>query len=302
MDLMKNIISDLDIQKRDKKKENQLKFIEEALAIEVESAREAGMIGYMARSLVQATLPHSKREGNEFKRTNGIFTMTIMTPTAAGGLPYGSIPRLLNFWITTEAVLTRSPILQLGPTLSSFMMQLDLIPTGGRWGTITRLKEQMVRLFSSYISCVANREYETQIKNVLMVHQANLWWHPKNPDQSALWQSTVELNQNFFEEIIQSPVPIHIQALKLLKRSPMALDIYSWLTYRMSYLRSRTCIPWRALELQFGADYKETRVFKHKFCQQLKKVLTIYQNAKVEPTSRGLLLKPSPTHIAKRSY
>ena len=108
-------------------KQNQLRFIEDALAIELENAKEAGMIGYMARSLVQATLPHSAKPGNEFKRTNGIFTMTIMTPSAAGGLPYGSIPRLLNFWITTEAVLTRSPILKLGPTLSSFMSQLDFV-------------------------------------------------------------------------------------------------------------------------------------------------------------------------------
>ena len=38
-------------------------------------------------------------------------------------------------------------------------------------------------------------------------------------------------------------------------RSPMALDLYSWLTYRMSYLERLTGIPWGALQLQFGADY-----------------------------------------------
>src|SRR3954468_6404154 len=35
--------------------------VAEALALEVEDAREAGAIGYMARILVRATMPHSRR-------------------------------------------------------------------------------------------------------------------------------------------------------------------------------------------------------------------------------------------------
>jgi hypothetical protein len=42
------------------------KLISEALAIEVRDAKEAGALG-MARSLVQATLPHSKVEGVVWK-------------------------------------------------------------------------------------------------------------------------------------------------------------------------------------------------------------------------------------------
>lgn len=40
-------------------------------------------------------------------------------------------------------------------------------------------------------------------------------------------------------------------------RSPLALDIYCWLTYRASYLRRPTEIPWTALALQFGAGYAD---------------------------------------------
>ena len=55
------------------------KLITEILAVETEAAKEAGALGYMARALVQATLPHSKIAGNEFKRTNGFFKLTILT-------------------------------------------------------------------------------------------------------------------------------------------------------------------------------------------------------------------------------
>lgn len=40
------------------------KLISEALAIEEKEAYEAGALGYMARALVQATVPHRKVEGS----------------------------------------------------------------------------------------------------------------------------------------------------------------------------------------------------------------------------------------------
>lgn len=40
------------------KQKNLDKLITEALAIEAEVAKEAGALGYMARALVQATMPH----------------------------------------------------------------------------------------------------------------------------------------------------------------------------------------------------------------------------------------------------
>jgi hypothetical protein len=106
----------------------------------------------MARSLVQATLPHKATPGSEFVRRNGFLTLTILTPSSIG-LPYGSIPRLLLSWITTEAFLTKSPVLQLGSTLSFFMSELGLLRTGGARGDITRLRNQIKRLFSSTVIC-----------------------------------------------------------------------------------------------------------------------------------------------------
>jgi hypothetical protein len=34
-------------------------------------------------------------------------------------------------WVTTEAVRTKEPVLKLGPSLSSFMADLGLLPRGG---------------------------------------------------------------------------------------------------------------------------------------------------------------------------
>ena len=101
------------------------KILGEALIIEAEAAKKAGAVGYMARAMVQATLPHKATPGSEFHRENGLFSLTILAPSKIG-LPYGSIPRLLLSWMTTEALYTRSPVLELGPTLSAFLAELGL--------------------------------------------------------------------------------------------------------------------------------------------------------------------------------
>lgn len=273
-------------------------LISEALAMEVHDAKEAGALGYMARSLVQATMPHRKIEGNEFKRMNGAFTLSMLAPSDIG-LPYGSIPRVLIAWLTTEAVKTKERELVLGDSLSDFMRQLDLAPTGGRNGSITRLREQMTRLFSCFISCSYTDESLSAIKNILIADDSRLWWEPKKPEQIQLFKSTVTLSQRFFDEVTQHPVPVDLRALKALKQSPLALDIYCWLTYRMSYLRAGTVIPWEALQLQFGAGYARTRDFKAAFLDQLKKVQLLYPGLNMQDEAHGLLLKPSKTSIPK---
>ena len=278
------------------------KLVRQAFMIEAEEARDAGAVRFMARAMTQATMPHKATPGNEFKRRNGSFILSMLAPSDIG-LPYGSIPRLLVSWITTEAVRTKSPVLELGPSLSAFMAGLDLTPTGGRWGSITRLRDQMTRLFASSVTCIYDDKDRTGIVNVRVVEGADLWWNPKAPDDAPLWKSTIELGKKFFEEAINSPVPVDMRALKALKRSPLALDIYCWLTYRMSYLRKPTEIPWAVLQMQFGADYamqgQGTRDFKKKFLHHLRAVLVLYPEANVEDGERGLLLKPSKPHVAQ---
>ena len=82
-------------------------LINQALAIEDEQAQEAGALGFMARAMVQATLPHRAVDGTYFERKNGAFTLSLLASPKIG-LPYGSIPRLLLAWVTTEAVKTKS--------------------------------------------------------------------------------------------------------------------------------------------------------------------------------------------------
>lgn len=107
------------------------------------------------------------------------------------------------------------------------------------------------------------------------------------------------LSTEFYDELVAHAVPIDLRALKALKGSPLALDIYSWLTYRMSYLRKPCLIPWEALQTQFGADYGRVRDFRRKFLGHLADVLQVYPAARLTEQPAGLLLRPSLTHLPR---
>lgn len=292
-----NIVENHISQRQKSKRSNTVqKLYNEYLQIEQYEAKQSGNLGFMVRALVQATMPHSKPEDLIHFRQNGSFSIQ-MTGWSSIGLPYGSIPRLVMAYITTKVIQTKSREISLGRSLSDFMAQLDMVPTGGRWGSITRLKEQMKRLVSTSIKCVNSTESTHQTATLDIVDSSELWWDPKDPNQESIFDSYLVVGQGFFDEVLLSSVPVDMRALKVLKKSPLAIDIYCWLTHRMSYLRRETVIPWGVLQLQFGSDYKQTSDFKSAFKRAMAKVSSVYPAAKVYDVQNGLMLKPSPKHI-----
>lgn len=285
------------------KKPNQVEqLISRAVTIGGETAQEANALGFVARCLVMATLPHKAVQGPYFQRTNGDFTLTLTSTDPNLGLPYGSIPRLLLAWIVTEAIRTKSPELELGDSLSAFMRELDLVPTYGRWGTVARLRDQTERLFSCNVRADYRAAGMPHAKTQFDIAPTSmLWWDNPNPSQRGLWQSTVRLSQEFFNEVLAHPVPVDLRALKALKKSPLALDVYTWSTYRASYTKSDTFIPWRGLQGQFGGNYSRLRDFRSSFISELGKVAAIYQGLRFEVGDDGLIVKPSRTHIGRKS-
>jgi hypothetical protein len=257
----------------------------------------------MARIFVQATLPHSRPKAHEFERVNGRYSLHLVAPPSVG-LPYGSYPRLVLAWLTTEAVRTKSPEIRLGPTFSTFMYRLDLTPVTGKRGTVPRLRDQLHRLFSTTVRWTYQDEGQGRAggRGYVIAGEHQLWWSPPDQAQQTCWRSKVVLGREFFEEATRCAVPVDLRALRLLKRSPLALDIYVWLTYRMSYLRRPCLVPWDALRQQLGADYTRRADFRMRFLRSLALVLQIYPRARALEEVRGLSLFPSRSHVAPSNH
>jgi len=285
----------------------QEKLLDIATAIRLDPGKfEAA---FLARELVQCTLPHTN-PGNVpvWKRRNGNFTLGIVPGLnietgKSYGYPYGTIPRLLLFWITTEAVRTKNRRLELGHSLAYFMRDLGLDPNtgGGKRGDARRLQEQMRRLFKSTMSFQRTIEEDhrhgEQWLDMQVAPKGELWWDPKHPEQGALWGSYIILGEDFFNALVAFPVPVDMRILRALKRSPLALDLYAWVTWRVFKTQKPTFIPWVGLMEQVGSEYGNVKDFKRKAKAALRKILAVYPGLKLEWRSGGFTLHPSPTSV-----
>jgi hypothetical protein len=290
------------------KKNRDEELLRHALAIGDVEAQEAGSLVFSARALVLASLPYrDPGEVPSFGRKNGGFSLSIQPGwdsenNVSLGFPYGNVPRLLLAWITTEAARKKSRDLEFGKSLTDFMSQLGLRPTGGEEGSIRRLRQQMIRLFGAHISCMYVGEGRFSMQNVQVASHTELWWDPLQPDDTGKFKagSGITLGYEFFQEIINRPVPLDLRVIHAIKKSPLALDIYAWMTYRMSYLKKPTTIPWASLALQFGTDYTRLRDFKKSFLEQLAAVKLMYCHARFSTEStKGLTLYPSRPQVLK---
>jgi hypothetical protein len=278
----------------------------------VDIAQQPGTVkdaAYMAAQLVQCTLPHTDPGDVPVWMRKSKRAGLILQPgwdantNRSLGYPYGTLPRLILFWVTTHAIRTRSRRLELGESFAAFMRELGLDPNhGGKRGDAHRLRDQMRRLFACAITlqCWTLDGHGEHRADMKIAPKTWLWWSAKHPEQPTLWTSAIELGEDFFNAILASPVPVDLRALRALKRSPLALDLYAWATYT-TFLATRDGrardVPWRALAKQLGAEYGDVKDFKKHVLPILRKVRTVYPAFTFTAKSGGLWVYPSRAAI-----
>lgn len=270
---------------------------------QIAMSEDAPDISYAARMLYHTMIPHSPQEAREWTRENGRWKVHMQAGPGKG-LPYGTYPRLIFIWLVTEAKRTQDRKLYLGDSLSHFMYQLGLMPTGGRWGSITQLRQQIQRLFTARIVAFDAQEDGERMRKLDVADDYDLWWNQKRPEQGTLWQSSVILGERFFNMIVDDPFPVDMRILKAIKRSPLGIDLYTWLTYRVSYLHKPVAISWRQLHAQFGADYSSDKngmdSFTRKAKRELKKIQLAWPELTYDTPRGRLLLHPSEPSVKRQ--
>ncbi len=288
-----------------------VELLNTAEAIGAQPQPKADELVFSARELVQATLPHRNPRGNPpvWSRTNGNYSLIVQPGYSHDpktgemhciGYPYGVIPRLVLFWITTETLRTRSRRLYLGPSLTKFMTAIGLNPENGGAGAkrsdARRLKDQMERLFQASITFRYTDEEQNAFAKMHVAEKGVLWWNPRHPDQGNLFESYIDLGGSFYEAVLANPVPADLRALRALKNSPLALDLYTWLAYRahrVTRAGKAVRVSWQQLMQQLGADFADFRSFKKEFKTAFAKVKALYPQLQVEQVRGGIQITPS---------
>lgn len=289
------------------------------LDMQFTDAIDARTNSYMPRAFIQASLPYKRpleADGTPKKtivRTSPSLTMTITTINEEG-LPYGAMPRLILAYITQEAIRNRSRRIDLGDSINDMLRLFQRASNGGRNGTQPQFKKQLNLLLSSMfcfewrknISSTPDTETNVKLRQFFPAVEKSVIFETKgkkaaktNPNDKSLYY--LFLNESFYEEIINSPVPVDMRAMCALQKSPLAMDLYTFYTYRVFNLKKPLNLPWTSLMRQFALNVERLPDFRRQFRAATEKVLEIYPELRVDTSGQDcVVLYPSPPHVRQQ--
>lgn len=271
-------------------------------------------LGFTSPLWTQFALPY--RDPGDiaaWRRSNGTSTLTIRPATLhrpdgtiVDGYPFGVVPRLLLVWIATEVTRHGQREVYLGSSIARFMTTLGIARTGP---SIRRLGDQVMRLIGCSITVTSAEETPIgafqNFAGLMIGAEARLWWSKRDrADQDGLFESSIVLSEEYYRQILASAIPVdmaHLAALRASGGGGLPIDIYCWLSHRMSYLRAPSRLTWDQLAVQFGSQYTRPRAFKAEYLKALSKVLAVWPDFKVQQWDRGLILSRSKTPVSPRA-
>jgi hypothetical protein len=270
-------------------------------------------IAYLASELVQITLPHSDPgEIPIWTRRNGDQVLSIRPAYRAGsflGYPYGTIPRLLLLWITTEVKRTGSRRLYLGGSLADFMRRLGLDPgPGGPRSDRARLQHQSERFFRSVFSNDYAEDTKTRARtswhDVQIAPRGDLWWHYTDNGGRTVFDGWIDLGEDAYAMFASSPVPVDMRVVRAIKNSSLALDLNVWTAYKTFIATTKgqpQRVPFRGLMQQLGADYSEVRGFRRKTKEVLDRLCGFYPGINISYYRGGVEIRPGRLVVPARA-
>ncbi len=247
-------------------------------------------IVFLARELILCTLPHSDPgDVPAWSRVNGNLSLTLRPgwnerEKRVYGYPYGIIPRLILVWMVTEILRTKSRRLQLGHSLSDFLLKLGLDPgRGGERSDARRVREQMERLFHAIVSfdySVSRDGHHAHAwTSMQVVSDGVLWWSEQDPERDSPWGSWIEVGEKLHQAVLSAPSPMDIRVLRHIKDSSLGIDLYAILN-REAFIAMKSGKPrflaWEWLMVQTGNEYADIRDFRKKALIQIEAILEVH--------------------------
>lgn len=217
------------------------------------------------------------------------------------GVPYGSLPRLVLIHIMTEAVRTKSRHVVLGTSFTDWMRRMGFrtISYGPR-GSATLIREQLDRLLACewmirWDNDTAQGNHEFGIREIKLTNE-----YVGIDRKSGGFMREIFMTEGFFDHLCEHAVPLNEHAIRQLRDSATALDLYTWLAYRLPRISVKRpqSISWHQLAVHFGNDGKNIRKFRQTIRDAWERhVSGVYPEAKAEFDTAVVKLYASPAPL-----
>ena len=144
--------------------------------------------------LCQVGMPRSATKERTFVRENGFVSLSLEAGRLWLGkkwvdqpLPYGPKPRLAMIHVSTEAVRTKSRIVEIGHSQREFLRWLGIDPSGGSHGGLTLFKKQIQALAVCRLSLgMTSGDGKDMTLDAKPFRRFEAWSSPDG-DQRSIW-------------------------------------------------------------------------------------------------------------------
>lgn len=217
------------------------------------------------------------------------------------GVPYGAYPRVALIYLLSQAVMKQSRDVYLGRNFTEWMRRLgyQTVSYGPR-GTANLMREQVDRL----LAC------EWQIRwdgtesddNAFAVRDVKISnEYAGTLDKNGSFAREIRMSEAFYSHLIDHAVPLNEVAIRELKGTPTALDLYTYLAYRLPRIGSDKgqVISWDQLAKHLGNEADSKR-FRQTVRETMQIVSAVYPNANVDLSGRKVVLHPSPAPLERK--
>ncbi|WP_298810430.1 replication protein RepA [uncultured Sphingomonas sp.] len=217
------------------------------------------------------------------------------------GVPYGAYPRVALIYLLSQAVMKQSRDVYLGRNFTEWMRRLgyQTVSYGPR-GTANLMREQVDRL----LAC------EWQIRwdgteagdNAFAVRDVKISnEYAGSLDKNGSFAREIRMSEAFYSHLIEHAVPLNEVAIRELKGTPTALDLYTYLAYRLPRIATDKgqVISWDQLAKHLGNEADSKR-FRQTVRETMQIVSAVYPNANVDLSGRKVVLHPSPAPLERK--
>lgn len=245
-------------------------------------------LSFLDSAFCTMSLP-ARQPANPYKpiqRTDGRYQLLIAPKSVPGedgepvcyGVPFGPKARLILVYMMSEARRNNSPEIYLGNSLSHFMRRMGYSSDGGgKNGALTGVREQLRRLLRCEwtIRFVGDDNSET-VQDVALATGYEIF-------QGDAFVKRIRFSDAFFNHLMRHSVPLDERALAQLRDNATAIDLYTWLAFRLPNVDGEIAVEWeRVRKAHFGLESPRMRDFQRAIRDAWIRVQAVYPAARAD--------------------
>jgi hypothetical protein len=276
-------------------------------------------VSFLLRTFCNAGLPMTRPrdEMAAFHRFDGQIALTVSPQEIALprgticriGVPYGAQARLLMLWAATEARdvhrASDDQWLEIGrikPWLSSIGIKTHS-------DNVSKTKDQLIRIsFVHFTIIMGGAGESTLFRNEPLVDggilgEGDLEHYAAGRLNHIRWPSGLRISRSALDHFRNDAIPIPTSRLPLVAHSAMALDVFTYLCYRLPMIPQGEAmlVGWRELIKQFGNGEAVSK-FRQTFQASINAAVRAYPEANMALTEEGLRLHYSDPAVLRQPF